>query len=66
MGEPEVEAFLTWLAVDRNVAKSTKNQACNALIFLYRDVLNCSVEGRVNVVRSQKKQRLPVVMTLIE
>jgi len=63
MGEPEVEAFLTWLAVDGNVAKSTQNQAFNALIFLYRDVLKHPLEGRVNAVRSQKKQRLPVVMS---
>jgi len=63
MREAEVEAFLTWLAVDGNVAKSTQNQAFNALIFLYRDVLKRPLEGRVNAVRSQKKQRLPVVMS---
>ena len=53
MGEPEVEAFLTWLAVERNVAQSTQNQAFNALIFLYRDVLKCPLEGRINAVRSR-------------
>ncbi|NQT56935.1 MAG: integron integrase [Desulfobacteraceae bacterium] len=63
MGEPEVEAFLTWLAVDRKVSKSTQNQAFNALIFLYREVLKCPLEGRIDAVRSQKKQRLPVVMS---
>ena len=63
MGEPEVEAFLTWLAVDRNVAKSTQNQAFNALIFLYREVLKCPLEGRIDAVRSFKKQRLPIVMS---
>jgi len=63
MGEPEVEAFLTWLAVERNVAKSTQNQAFNALIFLYRDVLKCPLEGRINAVRSRGKQCLPVVMS---
>ncbi|MBN1363988.1 MAG: phage integrase N-terminal SAM-like domain-containing protein [Syntrophaceae bacterium] len=42
MGEPEVEAFLTWLPVERKVAKSTQNQAFNALIFLYREVLKCN------------------------
>ena len=63
MGEPEVEAFLTWLAVDQKVAKSTQNQAFNALIFLYRDVLECPLEGRINAVRSRKKERLPVVMS---
>ena len=39
MGEAEVEAFLTHLAVDGNVASSTQNQALSALIFLYRYVL---------------------------
>ena len=63
MGEPEAEAFLTWLAVERNVAKSTQNQAFNALIFLYRDVLKCPLDGRINAVRSRGKQRLPVVMS---
>ena len=63
MGEREVEAFLTWLAVEKNVAKSTQNQAFNALIFLYRQVLKRPLEGRVDAVRSRKKQRLPVVMS---
>jgi integron integrase len=63
MGEPEVEAFLTWLAVERNVAKSTQNQAFNALIFLYREVLKRPLEGRIDAVRSFKKQRLPIVMS---
>ncbi len=63
MGEPEVEAFLTWLAVEKSVSKSTQNQAFNALIFLYREVLNRPLEGRINAVRSSKKQRLPIVMS---
>ncbi|MBW1730898.1 MAG: integron integrase [Deltaproteobacteria bacterium] len=63
MGEPEVEAFLTWLATEGNVAKSTQNQAFNALIFLYREVLQAPLEGRINAVRPGKKQRLPVVLS---
>jgi len=63
MGELEVEAFLTWLAVDQKVSKSTQNQAFNALIFLYREVLKSPLEGRINAVRSRQKQRLPVVMS---
>ena len=63
MGEPEVEAFLTWLAVDRKVSKSTQNQAFNALIFLYREVIKRPLEGRIDAVRSFKKQRLPIVMS---
>jgi len=39
MGAPEIEAFLTHLAVDQKVAASTQNQALSALLFVYRDVL---------------------------
>ena len=63
MGEPDVEAFLTWLATEENVAKSTQNQAFNALLFLYREVLKTPLEGRIDAVRSGKKQRLPVVLS---
>jgi len=52
MGVPEIEEFLTHLAVDRNVSPSTQNQAFNALLFLYRNVLNISLEGeKINAVR---------------
>ena len=63
MGESEVEAFLTCLAVEKAVSKSTQNQAFNALIFLYREVLKTPLEGRIDAVRSFKKQRLPIVMS---
>jgi len=63
MGETEVEAFLTWLAVEKHFSKSTQNQAFNALIFLYREVLKSPLEGRIDAVRSFKKQRLPIVMS---
>ena len=46
MGTPEIEAFLTHLAVDRKVAASTQNQALSALLFLYRDVLKMDLAGR--------------------
>ena len=39
LGAPEIQAFLTWLAVERNVAASTQNQALCAVLFLYREVL---------------------------
>jgi len=44
MGVPEIEAFLTHLAVEGNVSGSTQNQAFNALLFLYRDVLDIPLE----------------------
>lgn len=39
MTAPEVKSFLTHLAVNRNVSAGTQNQALNAIIFLYRNVL---------------------------
>ncbi len=62
MGEAEVEAFLTHLAMEREVAASTQAQAFNALVFLYREVLKQKLEG-VNAVRAKKPKNLPVVLT---
>jgi hypothetical protein len=45
MGTPEIQAFLTHLAVHGHVAASTQNQALNALLFLYRDVLRIELEA---------------------
>ena len=60
---PEIEAFLTWLAVKQNVAPSTQNQALSALLFLYRQVLKVDLIGSVDAVRAQKDKRLPTVLT---
>ncbi len=62
MGSAEVEAFLTYLAVDRQVAASTQNQALSALLFLYKEVLDIELEG-VNAKRAKTKRNLPVVLT---
>ena len=61
--EPRIEAFLTDLAVQGNVAAATQNQAMNALVFLYKRVLNHAMEDRINAVRADKKINVPVVMT---
>lgn len=63
MGAPELEAFLTHLAVGRNVAASTQNQALSAILFLYRDVLGQQLPWLDGVTRAKKPQRLPVVLT---
>ena len=63
MGEAEVRSFLTHLAVARNVAASTQNQALNALVFLYKIVLGRPLGEISEVVRAKKPQRLPVVLT---
>lgn len=64
MGVPEIEAFLTHLAVEGNVAGSTQNQAFNAILFLYRNVLNISLEGaEIDAIRAHKKRNVPLVLT---
>ncbi len=62
-GEEKIERFLTWLAVDNNVAPSTQNQAMNALVFLYKKILKIELTGDINAVRSRKKPAVPVIMT---
>lgn len=63
MGAPEIEAFLTHLAVAGNVAPSTQNQALAALLFLYREVLDIELPWLDNITRAKKTPRLPVVLT---
>ena len=63
MGKPEIETFLTHLAVKRNVSAGSQNQALNAILFLYRQVLKIDVPWLENVTRARKPQRLPVVLT---
>jgi len=62
-GEAKIEAFLTHLAVDKGVAPSTQNQAMNALVYLYKQVLKDPLDGSINAVRAKKKINIPVVMT---
>jgi integron integrase len=66
MGAAEVEAFLSDLAVRRNVSASTQNQALAALLFLYKQVLKLELSWLGEVVRAKKPQRLPVVLTVEE
>jgi len=66
MGAAEVEAFLSDLAVRRNVAASTQNQALAALLFLYKQVLKLDLPWLGEVVRAKKPVRLPVVLTVAE
>ncbi len=63
MGATEVEAFLTHLAVEGEVAASTQNQALSALLFLYREVLQQDLPWMSQVVRAKRPARLPVVLT---
>lgn len=63
MGTPEIEAFLTHLAVEENVAASTQNQALSALLFLYREVLHQELDGPIDALHAHKPKRLPTVLT---
>lgn len=66
MGAVEVNAFLSWLAVEREVAAATQNLALNALVFLYARVLQQPLGEVGEVVRAKRARRIPVVLTHIE
>lgn len=66
LGGREVEAFLSHLAVDRDVAASTQNQALSALLFLYREVLGMDLPWLVGIVRAKRPRRVPVVLAAEE
>ena len=63
MGAAEVEAFLTYLAVERTVAASTQNQARAALLFLYKEVLKVNLPWLEEFTPARKSERVPVVLT---
>ena len=65
MGSLEVNDFLTYLAVHRKVSASTQNQALNALVFLYKIVLEQPFEN-LNAVRAKRPRKLPVVLSRTE
>jgi integron integrase len=66
MGEAEINAFLTHLAVDMKVSASTQNQALSGLLFLYRYVFGIEIGDLGEVVRARKSQHIPIVMTRAE
>ena len=66
MGSRHVAMFLTHLATEGGVSASTQNQALNALMFLYSQVLGRDLEAFGSFVRAQKPRRLPVVLTPAE
>lgn len=63
MGKDEVEAFLTYLAVRRGVSPSTQNQALQAWLFLYRNVLKIELPWLDDVLRAKPRRRVPVVLS---
>jgi|ERR1035438_1182695 integron integrase len=63
LGAPEVQSFLTHLAVARHVSASTQNQAKAALLFLYRHLLEKDLPWLAEVIQARRQPRLPVVLT---
>lgn len=62
MGTAEVTAFLTNLAVNQSLSASSQNQALNALVVLYKEVLKIELEG-IQATRAKRSKHLPVVLT---
>ncbi len=63
MGEEEIEAFLSYLAINAEVAPSTQSQALNAIVFLFRHVLEIDLGGFKNIQWAKRKLRVPDVLT---
>lgn len=66
MGKLELNAFLSWLATDRNVSASTQRQALAALLFLYQKVLEIEVGWLDGVVQAKQPKRLPTVLSVTQ
>jgi integron integrase len=66
LGGPQVQAFLTHLAAQQRVGASSQNQALNALVFLYQEVLGIPLEGELQFERATRPRRLPVVLSQAE
>ncbi|GMN90040.1 MULTISPECIES: integron integrase [Francisella] len=67
MGKLEIEAFLTHLTTHKNVAATTQNQAFNAILFLYEQVLQISLKDQnINALRAKQRERMPTVLSMEE
>ena len=66
MGAPEIEAFLSHLVTDHNVAPATQNQALSALLLLYRQILALSLESVISPTKARKSPKQPTVLTPTE
>jgi len=66
LGKPEIERFLSNLAINRNSSIATQNLAFNAILFLYKHVLHMPISEELSAIRSKKPVRVPVVLTVDE
>ncbi|WP_232420093.1 phage integrase N-terminal SAM-like domain-containing protein [Nitrosococcus watsonii] len=64
--EAKIETFLSYLATERKVAPATQNQAMNALLFLYKQVLDMPLAKHIEAIRSKTSRHVPVVLSLDE
>ncbi len=62
----DVRSYLTYLAVEKRVSSSTQNQAFNALLFLFREILKIELKDLDNTVRAKRGPKLPVVLSVKE
>lgn len=63
MGKDEIEKFLSYLTVKRSVAAATQKQALNAIVFLYKKVLDINIDEKITPIKSGRIKKPPVVMT---
>ncbi len=66
MGKPQIESFLTHLAKNKRLSSSSQNQAFNAILFLYREVLQIQFPENINALRAKRHKRVPVVLSVDE
>ena len=60
MGKPEIEDYLNYLAQRRKLSASSQNQAFNAILFLYREILRIDLDPNINAVRAKHYERIPM------
>jgi len=66
LNESHIENFMSHLAQERHVSASTQNQAFSAILFLYKEILGVTLDGKINGVRAKRGIHVPVVMTASE
>ena len=66
MGESEIKEFLTYLAIKKNVAASTQNQAFHALLFLYRHVLHKKLQESIQVLVGRLSVRIASIVDAMQ
>jgi site-specific recombinase XerD len=63
LSSEDVKQFLTYLAVEQNVSASSQNQAFNALLFFFRNILKKEFGKIDGVVRAKRRPYIPVVLS---